>query len=184
MDYRRLWRSSGLGLFAVMTAVVAGCAELPSVTPVRADTGLESVPSLSLTKARDDINAYRKAKGLNPLSLDPKLTKAAQVQADDIAKQGRLDHNGSDGSTAGDRVKRAGYVSALTAENIAAGQKSLGEVLQGWKKSPAHNRNLLLADAEDMGIAVAYAPNTRFKVFWALVLAAPPSAETPRSNWD
>jgi hypothetical protein len=32
---------------------------------------------------------------------------------------------------------------------------------------------MLLRDATRMGIAAAYAPNTKYKVFWALILAAP-----------
>lgn len=156
--------------------VLAGCTDVPSMQTVRADTALETAPALNAAKARDAINAYRKSNGLKPLALSPQLNKAALVHAEDLAKRDLLDHDGSDGSTAGDRVKRTGYRSALTAENIAAGQKSLDEVLRGWKKSPAHNRNLLLADAKDMGIAVAYAPNSRYKAFWALVLAAPPGS--------
>ncbi|MFD0986020.1 CAP domain-containing protein [Methyloligella solikamskensis] len=182
MIYLRLF-SRSLLIALCAAGVISACTDAPPVREVRAGTALEKAPALDPAQARDAINVYRKAKGLKPLAVSAKLNKAAMVQAEDIAKRGRLDHNGSDGSTAGDRVKRAGYDSALTAENIAAGQRSFEEVFQGWKKSPAHNRNLLLADAKDMGIAVAFAPNSGFKVFWALVLAAPPSAET-RSNWE
>jgi hypothetical protein len=36
-----------------------------------------------------------------------------------------------------------------------------------------HNRNLLLREATEIGIAVAVAPESRYKTFWTLILAAP-----------
>jgi uncharacterized protein YkwD len=45
-------------------------------------------------------------------------------------------------------------------------------VLNGWQHSRSHNANLLLSDAEEIGIAVVYNPSTQFKTFWTLVLGA------------
>jgi len=46
------------------------------------------------------------------------------------------------------------------------------EVLKGWQQSPGHNKNLLLADVEHMGIALVQDPRTEFKTFWTLVVGA------------
>jgi len=70
-------------------------------------------------------------------------------------------------------VKRAGYNARVAAENVGTGQASFDEVMQGWKASPSHNKNLLMAEAKHMGIALVHDPNTEFKTFWTLVLAAP-----------
>jgi hypothetical protein len=53
-----------------------------------------------------------------------------------------------------------------------AGQTTIDEVLKGWKDSPGHNGNLLLADVEPMGIAQVHDPKTVFTAFRALVIAA------------
>jgi uncharacterized protein YkwD len=45
-------------------------------------------------------------------------------------------------------VKRAGYNAKVAAENVGTGQASIDEVMKGWKASPGHNKNLLLADAK------------------------------------
>jgi uncharacterized protein YkwD len=45
--------------------------------------------------------------------------------------------------------------------------------MKGWQASPGHNKNLLLPEAEHMGIALAHDPKTEFKTFWTLVIAAP-----------
>jgi uncharacterized protein YkwD len=120
--------------------------------------------------ARSLINDYRKSKGLKPLKLNTELTEAAKSHSRDLAKWDRISHYGSDGSNPWDRVKRAGYKARLAAENVGTGQVDFKEVLRGWEESPGHNKNLLLADAHDMGIALVQDPKTEFKSFWTLVI--------------
>ncbi len=123
-------------------------------------------------KARNLINAYRKEKGLKPLKLNTALTEAAKNHSRDLAKWDRISHYGSDGSNPWDRVKRVGYNAKLAAENVGTGQATIDEVMKGWKASPGHNKNLLLADAEHMGIALVQDPKTEFKTFWTLVIGS------------
>jgi len=66
-----------------------------------------------------------------------------------------------------------GFNAQRAAENIGAGYHTLAEAFSGWRDSPSHNKNMLLTGATKMGIAAAYAPNSKYKVFWALVLAEP-----------
>jgi len=122
--------------------------------------------------ARDLINQYRSDKGLKPLRLDARLTEAAKAHSRDLSKWDRISHYGSDGSNPWDRVKRAGYRARLAAENVGTGQKTIDEVMKGWQKSPGHNKNLLLPDAEHMGIALVNDPKTEFKTFWTLVIGS------------
>ena len=123
-------------------------------------------------KARELINAYRKQKGLKPLKLNTALTEAAKAHSRDLAKWDRISHYGSDGSNPWDRVKRAGYNAKVAAENVGTGQATIEEVMKGWEASPGHNKNLLLRDAEDMGIALVQDPRTEFKTFWTLVVGS------------
>lgn len=128
---------------------------------------------LDAQMARDVINAYRKEKGLKPLKLSPELTEAAKAHSRDLAKWDRISHYGSDGSNPWDRVKRAGYKARLAAENVGTGQVDFNEVMKGWEESPGHNKNLLLQDADHMGVALVQDPKTEFKAFWTLVIGSP-----------
>jgi uncharacterized protein YkwD len=128
---------------------------------------------LDAEKARDLVNAYRRQNGLRPLKLQPALTEAARSHARDLAKWDRISHFGSDGSNPWDRVKRAGYNARLAAENVGTGQITIDEVMKGWEASPGHKKNLLLPEAEHMGIALVQDPKTEFKTFWTLVIASP-----------
>ena len=151
--------------------------KIPKGTFEKAPTGAladrdYSGTQLDPEKARELINAYRRQKGLKPLKLNALLTEAAKAHSRDLAKWDRISHYGSDGSNPWDRVKRAGYNAKLAAENVGTGQTSIDEVIKGWQKSPGHDKNLLLAEAEHMGIALVRDPRTEFKTFWTLVIAA------------
>lgn len=128
--------------------------------------------SLNPERARDLINQYRHEKKLKPLRLNAKLSEAAKEHSRDLAKWDRISHYGSDGSNPWDRVKRTGYQARLAAENVGTGQVSFEEVLRGWKESPGHNKNLLLSDAQEMGLALVQDPKTEFKSFWTLVIGS------------
>ena len=131
-----------------------------------------STTSLDPDKARDIINQYRRDKGLKPLKLNADLTEAAKAHSRDLAKWDRISHYGSDGSNPWDRVKRTGFKARLAAENVGTGQVDFGEVFKGWQESPGHNKNLLLSDAQEMGLALVQDPRTEFKSFWTLVLGS------------
>ena len=71
------------------------------------------------------------------------------------------------------RLAMTGYRFKVAAENVGVGQKSFAEIVEGWKQSPPHSRNMLLAEAKHMGIAYEYKPDTKYKTYWTLVVAAP-----------
>jgi uncharacterized protein YkwD len=130
-------------------------------------------PPFDPVTATKMVNAYRAQKGLKPLKLNTKLSEAARKHSEDLAKSDRISHYGSDGSDAWDRVRKAGYGPRITAENVGTGQQSLEEVFRGWQKSKDHNANLLLGEAEEMGVAMVYKPDSQFKTFWTMVVASP-----------
>jgi uncharacterized protein YkwD len=157
---------------------VAALDKAPSGTFERAPKGALSDRDYSATMlnpemARDLINQYRAEKGLKPLKLNAELSEAAKAHSRDLAKWDRISHYGSDGSNPWDRVKRSGYKARLAAENVGTGQIDFQEVMRGWKESSGHNKNLLLPDAEHMGLALVQDPKTEFKSFWTLVIGAP-----------
>jgi hypothetical protein len=113
------------------------------------------------------ISQYRREHGLPAVKTDARLTAVAVRQAQAMASSGIMDHDVA-GSFAS-RIAAANTASA--AENIAAGTKTWSDTLRIWKASPGHNTNLLRPDADSLGVAVAHNDNTRYKVYWAMVIA-------------
>ena len=69
------------------------------------------------------------------------------------------------------RLAAAGV--AAPAANLSAGYRTLAEAFSGWREQPQNNRVMLDAKATLLGIATAYAPPPKYKVYWALILAGP-----------
>jgi uncharacterized protein YkwD len=113
------------------------------------------------------ISHYRLEHGLSAVKADPQLTAMAQRQANAMAAAGVMGHDvaGSFASRMAEaRLGRA-------AENIAAGSKTWAETFRLWQDSPGHNANLLQKPADSVGVAMARNEQTRYKTFWAMVIA-------------
>ena len=126
---------------------------------------------LDAATAASMISGYRANNGLGAVSIDPQLMKLAEAQAQAMASKDKLDHNVV--RSFNERLKTHGYRARTAAENIGAGYHTLAEAFSGWRDSPPHRANMLLEGATRMGIAAVYAPKSKYKVFWALILAAP-----------
>ena len=127
---------------------------------------------VNVTAAASMLSDYRRAKGLPALVPDEKLVGLAAEQARRMAAIDKLTHDpGGRGFV--QRLKASNYDAVRAAENIGAGYHTLAEAFSGWRDSASHDKNMLLAGATRFGIATAYAPNSKYKVFWALILAEP-----------
>ena len=100
-----------------------------------------------------------------PLAVSRKLDAAAAAQARDMVRRKFFEHRGSDGSEPKDRVRRIGYQSRLTGENIALGPESAEEVVAGWLDSPGHCANIMDARFEDIGVGLA-SGRKRGQIYW------------------
>jgi uncharacterized protein YkwD len=107
------------------------------------------------------------------LTLSATLTRAAAAHAADMAAHSFMGHRGSDGSEAGERVRRAGYVWRAVGENVAAGQPDADTVVKAWLDSPGHCTNIMGPQFTEMGVAFAVAPQSELRILWAQEFAAP-----------
>jgi uncharacterized protein YkwD len=155
-----------------MLLLLAACAgEPPAGEPTFYRSLAVSDAKLDAASAASMISGYRSNNGLTPVSVDPELMRLAQAQAQAMASRDKLDHNVTRAFS--DRLRAQGYQTRMAAENISAGYHTMAEAFSGWRDSPPHRANMLLAGATRMGIAAVYAPKSKYKVFWALILAAP-----------
>lgn len=113
------------------------------------------------------LNAFRAGLGAAKIAPEPRLQKAAEAHAADMARRGFFSHKGANGSKPSSRVQAQGYRWCWVAENIAKGQKSLQAVMASWAKSPGHRKNMAHRKAAQFGLARG--PGN----LWVLVLARP-----------
>jgi uncharacterized protein YkwD/stress response protein SCP2 len=109
-------------------------------------------------------NAERGRAGLPPLAEDPLLTAAAQAHCADMVARDFYDHTSPDGSRPWDRAAAAGSRLRTIGENIACGQRSPAEVVNGWMNSPGHRANILKRELGHLG--GGFAGGGRAGTYW------------------
>lgn len=126
--------------------------------------------TLDPAAAASMISLYRKNNGLGPVAVDPDLMRLAEQQSSAMARRNKLDHDVS--GTLAKRLNASGYPATSAVENVSAGYHTLAEAFSGWRDSPPHRANMLKKGVTKIGIAASYAPNTKYKVFWTMILAS------------
>lgn len=109
-----------------------------------------------------------------PLQWHGVLVTAAAVHSQDMADHNFFSHTGSDNSSPSQRIGDAGYGWSLAAENIAAGYRTVQEVMDGWMTSDGHCANIMHPALRDVGVACVLAgANNTYRNYWTMDLAAP-----------
>lgn len=122
--------------------------------------------SLDSGMARAMISAYRGNKGLNALVVDPALTAQAAAQAAQMAAADRP------GTAEGVKAELARQgTGGRVGANVSAGYRTLAEAFSGWRDSPQHNQVMLMPGVTRMGIAAVRSPQSKYGVYWVLVVA-------------
>jgi len=103
----------------------------------------------------DLANRNREAAGLSPLTLNPDLTKAAELKASDMAAKSYFAHVSPEGATPWQWFSRAGYNYLYAGENLAVNFSESVDVDNAWMASPTHRENILRPEFSEIGIALA-----------------------------
>ncbi|WP_371664385.1 CAP domain-containing protein [Streptomyces sp. NBC_00280] len=118
----------------------------------------------------DLTNRERARAGLPPLATDALLTRAAQAHSTDMVVRAFYSHTGPDGSQPWDRAAAAGSTRRTIGENIACGQRSAAEVVEGWMNSPGHRANILKREFTHIGIG--FAGGGKAGTYWTQLFGA------------
>jgi uncharacterized protein YkwD len=165
-----------LGAAIVGVASLSGCAGLSSAPPEQPTFYQDlahSDAAVDAAAAQSMISGYRSNNGLGAVTVDPELMRLATEQARAMAAHDKMDHD--IGRPFQERIRNSTIGGSVAVENISAGYHTLAEAFSGWRDSPPHRANMLNRSVTRMGIAAAYAPDSKYKLFWALILAGPPS---------
>ncbi|GAC1336465.1 MAG: CAP domain-containing protein [Beijerinckiaceae bacterium] len=156
---------------AASLLTLAGCAEAPAPAPSEPTFYKDLASSdarVDAGAAREMISLYRSNHGLSAVAVDPGLERAAEAQVMAMARADKLSHEVRGNLTT--RLDAAGFQKNAAVENVSAGYHTLAEAFSGWRQSKPHNNNMLDPRMHRMGIATAYAPGSKYKVYWALVM--------------
>lgn len=152
----------GFVLFGA-AALLSGCAS--NYVPSTITTAVDVTPDQMLA----EINAIRKANGRPALSFNSTLADAARNQARMMADRDELSHDFGPGLTLRERVTAVGYQGPV-GENVAGGQRTLEQALDGWMNSAGHRSTMLSDMWSSVGMAVVNGrQGSRYGVYWAAI---------------
>jgi uncharacterized protein YkwD len=138
----------------------------PSFYVSMADEGA----TVDAAAAASMISGYRGNNGLGAVEVDSDLMRMAVEHARAMAAKDKIERSAGREFTG--RLVTAGFDGKDAVENVGAGYHTLAEAFSGWRDSPPHRANMLKGGVTRLGIAAVYAPQSKYKVFWALIMAA------------
>ncbi len=110
------------------------------------------------------INAERANNGLPALTINSQLAALAQGHAVDMACSNRINHTGSDGSSAYSRAVAAGYTGFFN-EEIIYGGGGPQAAMSWWMSDQIHRDAILKPKTTEMGVGYAYFSNGSYGDF-------------------
>ncbi len=98
------------------------------------------------------VNKERTSRGMTELKLIPKLNRAAEIRAKEIARS--FSHTRPDGRSSLTACEDEGLEWSAFGENIAMGYTSPKAVVDGWMNSADHRKNILNEQYRYLGVGV------------------------------
>lgn len=120
-----------------------------------------AIPAQYLTAsvAASDVasltNEARITNGLPPLAVSPLLTQAAQLKAEDMARNSYYAHESPEGKSPLYWLDLVGYNYLNAGENLVIDRTTALQAVNAWMNSPDHRENILRPQFTQFGIGVA-----------------------------
>ncbi len=115
-----------------------------------------SQPGAILVSTLGDLtNIERGNSNLASLTVNPLLSKAAELKAHDMAANGYFAHTSPDGKTPWYWLDQVGYHYDYAGENLAINFTDTEQVTDAWMKSPTHKANIIKSQYTEMGSGIA-----------------------------
>ena len=136
----------------------------------------EDVPSSNETaelKFLSLLNNERIERGLNPLTIDNDLSRAARYHSYEMGKEDFFEHASYKRNRGNNQLEyvcntfeRIWRFDMSNSENIAAGMDSGAAVYDSWYNSPAHNKNMFNPAHKVIGIGYVRVEGSKYTHYW------------------
>lgn len=114
---------------------------------------------MNVNSLLSNTNSERAANGQAALSLNSKLTNAAQAKANDMTARNYWSHNTPEGNPPWVFVDAEGYSYLKAGENLAYGFNTSSDTITGWMNSAGHRANMLDSGFTEVGFGFANSAN-------------------------
>lgn len=98
------------------------------------------------------VNEIRVENGLNALETDIALSRIARIKSQDMKDNNYFSHTSPTYGSPFEMMKQFGISYRTAGENIARGQKTPAQVVDGWMNSQGHRANILNSTYTHIGV--------------------------------
>jgi len=145
---------------APVALVLAACSQGTPSSGAAPGTGTTATAyEQRVLELTNQARAQARACGTKSFAAAPSVTfnanlrTAAYRHSKDMADRNYFSHTNPDGLNPFQRMQNAGYTNyRAAAENIAAGQTTPEQVMDGWLKSPGHCENIMNPNLRELGV--------------------------------
>lgn len=130
----------------------------------------------------DKTNKEREEQKLTPLVRNSVLDKAAQMKAEDMAKNGYFAHYSPTGVSPWHWFGEAGYRYVHAGENLAVHFSDSKEVVEAWMKSPTHRANIVNQTYREIGVGTARGTYEGYETVFVVQLFGTPGQVAAESE--
>lgn len=127
----------------------------------------------------DLTNEERGEESLGVLRHNPVLDRAAQLKAEDMAKNGYFAHYSPTGVSPWFWFDEVSYNFVHAGENLAVHFTDSADVIDAWMKSPAHRANIMNGTFTEIGVGTAKGEYKGFPTVFVVQLFGTPAAAAP-----
>jgi len=163
---------SGDSLWKIAVKYEIGLSEIISANPQIKNPSLIypgqkiTIPQINDVKALEAevirlVNIERANRGLQTLKTNWELSRVARYKSQDMANKGYFSHTSPTYGSPFRMMEDFGIKFSAAGENIAYGQTTPKEVVNGWMNSPGHRANILSATYNEIGVGLATDKNGR-----------------------
>lgn len=166
---------SGDSLWKIAVKYQVGVSELISLNPQLKNPNLIYVGQKIYIPATPEITAVEKEvarlvnverakNGLPALSYNWQLARVARIKSEDMRNNHYFSHTSPTYGSPFQMMRSFGISYTAAGENIAMGQRTAAEVMNGWMNSPGHRSNILNRNFTQIG--VGYAKDSYGRGYW------------------
>ncbi|MBF8982871.1 SafA/ExsA family spore coat assembly protein [Lutibacter sp. B2] len=117
------------------------------------------------------VNVERQKNGLSSLKENWQLSRVARYKSNDMKNKDYFSHTSPTYGSPFDMMKNFGIQYSYAGENIAKGQKTPQQVMNGWMNSSGHRANILSKNFTEIG--VGYTVDQNGTTYWTQMFIKP-----------
>lgn len=146
-------------LYDILSGILSSSRKVVSTSLLVLLAGIFLLPQTAYSSALnaeniiEQTNQQRSLLHLEPLSDNRLLAKAAYKKAQDIFDSQKFQHN-INGKKFSGWIREAGYDYSYAGENLAIDFAAAESVIDAWKLSPLHYKNIINPHYAEIGVAV------------------------------